>query len=145
MSRTLNYKEYARELAGEPVAGPPVTQVPGTTVIPASVAFNRPPPPGRLVCVHPPGADLGKLVVLHGTPITIGREPGVDVLVSEASVSRTHARLEPRPDGVYRLTDLGSSNGTFINGVRLESGPVHNGDRVQFGKVVFLYLTGENL
>ena len=141
MSRTLNYKEYARELAGEP----PPTQAPGTVAIPTRVAFNRPPPPSRLVCVHPPGPQLGQLVVLRGAPLLIGREPGVDVLVEDVSVSRKHARLEPRPDGVYRLTDLGSSNGTFVNGVRLQSGPVHNGDRVQFGNVVFLFLTGEGL
>lgn len=141
MSRTLSYKEYARELNGEPPAGP----APATAVIPARVAFNRPPPPGRLVCVHPPGEHLGKLVVLRGTPIVIGREPDVDVVVDEPSVSRKHARLEPRPDGVYRLTDLDSSNGTFVNGVRLETSPVHGGDRVQFGNVVFLYLTGEGL
>ena len=67
------------------------------------------------------------------------------MVVDEPSVSRTHARLEPRPDGVYRIVDLGSSNGTFVNGVRLQSGPVHNGDRVQFGNVVFLFLTGASL
>jgi hypothetical protein len=141
VSRTLSYKEYARELSGEP----PPTQVPVTAVIPTRVAFNRTPPPSRLVCVHPPGTQLGRLVVLCGAPLVIGREPGLDLVVDDPSVSRTHARLEPRPDGVYRLTDLGSSNGTFVNGVRLQSGPVHNGDRVQLGNVVFLFLTGEDL
>lgn len=141
MGRTLNYKEFAREMAGEA----PTSPVPGTAVIPTRVAFNRLPPPARLVCVHPPGAQLGKLITLHGAPLVVGREPGVDLLVDDLSVSRTHARLEPRPDGVYRLIDLGSSNGTYVNGVRLESGTVHSGDRVQFGNVVFLYLTGENL
>jgi hypothetical protein len=140
VSRTLNYKEYARELAGEPPAEP----APATAVIPTRVAFNRTPPPARLVCVDPPGDHLGRLVILRGAPLVIGREPTVDVVVDEPSVSRTHARLEPRPNGVYRLTDLGSSNGTYVNGVRLQSGPVHAGDRVQFGNLVFLYLTGES-
>lgn len=141
MSRTLNYKEYARELSGEsPAAAPP-----NTAVVPTRVAFNRPLPPARIVCVHPPGPSMGRLVVLSGTPVVIGRETGVDIVVDDPSVSRTHARLEPRSDGVYRFTDLGSSNGTFVNNVRLESGPLQNGDRVQVGNVVFLYLTGEDL
>jgi hypothetical protein len=144
VSRTLNDKEYAWQVTGDAPAEP-ASMAPGTAVISAKVAFNRLPPPGRLVCVHPPGELLGRLFELRATTLTIGREPGVDLLVDDPSVSRSHARLEPRPDGVYRLTDAGSSNGTLVNGVRLQSGPVHHGDRVQFGNVVFLYLTAGGL
>ncbi|MFO0800159.1 MAG: FHA domain-containing protein [Gemmataceae bacterium] len=139
MSRTLNYKEYARELAG----APPAQSAPVTAVIPTPAAHLRPQPPGVLVCVQPPGELLGKLITLRGTPVVFGREQEADVVIDEPSVSRAHARMEPRPGGAYRLIDLGSSNGTYVNGVRLESSPVHNGDRVQFGNVVFLYITGE--
>ena len=65
----------------------------------------------------------------------LGREPGLDVVIAAtaANVSRRHAEIR-RQDNVYILVDLGSFNGTFINGRRIVGGEIlHDGDLVQLG------------
>jgi len=77
---------------------------------------------------------------LQHIPITkdatrMGREPGLDVVIgaSAANVSRRHAEIR-RQDAVYILVDLGSFNGTFINGRRIAGGEIlHDGDQIQLG------------
>lgn len=70
--------------------------------------------------------------------LTIGRQPGVNLFVNEASVSRHHAQLDYH-DTQYFLRDLKSLNGTFINGNRLEverAYPLHVNDVIRFGNIV---------
>jgi hypothetical protein len=65
----------------------------------------------------------------------LGREPGLDVVfgATAANVSRRHAEIR-RQDNVYILVDLGSFNGTFINGRRIANGEIlHDGDVIQLG------------
>src|SRR5437867_6165690 len=65
----------------------------------------------------------------------LGREPGLDVVIAStaANVSRRHAEIR-RQEGVYVLVDLGSFNGTFLNGRRIVGGEIlHDGDVVQLG------------
>jgi hypothetical protein len=137
LGRTLTYKEFAQVAGGSPA--------PGTVVVESGASFRRPVPPARLVCVHPPGPLLGRLYELRGVPVVVGRDDGTDLLVPDPSVSRTHARVDPRPDGVYEVTDLGSSNGTLVNGEAVGSRVVRCGDRIHFGNAVFLFLTGDGL
>jgi FHA domain len=79
--------------------------------------------------VFPPGS---------GVRFTIGRTRECDLCLSDLSVSRMHALLVHREDG-WVLSDLGSHNGTRLNGwlVR-EPVPVHPGDRVEFGSMAFI-------
>jgi len=65
----------------------------------------------------------------------LGREPGLEVVIAStaANVSRRHAEIR-RQDGIYILVDLGSFNGTFLNGRRIAGGEIlHEGDVVQLG------------
>ena len=65
----------------------------------------------------------------------LGREPGLEVVIAStaANVSRRHAEIRHQ-DGIYILVDLGSFNGTFLNGRRIASGEIlHEGDVVQLG------------
>jgi pSer/pThr/pTyr-binding forkhead associated (FHA) protein/S1-C subfamily serine protease len=85
------------------------------------------------------GAEIG-----IGRPVTIGRDPGNDVaLPKDASASATHARIEMR-GGQVVLTDLGSSNGTWVNGVRITT-PVYltHGDKFRIGDTIFRLREGE--
>jgi FHA domain/DUF1707 SHOCT-like domain len=65
--------------------------------------------------------------------VTVGRSPRCDCVISDLTVSRTHARLSRRDDRWF-LTDFGSTNGTRVNGWRVtEEVEVRPGDRVTFG------------
>ena len=74
--------------------------------------------------------------VTAGTPVVIGRSPGSDVLVADVSVSRRHAELTATASGIA-LRDLGSSNGSAINGAKVTTGQIIPGDTVAFGKVSY--------
>ncbi|HEY5925932.1 MAG TPA: ATP-binding protein [Kofleriaceae bacterium] len=91
----------------------------------------------RLICVT--GTDLGRTFRIVRTPIVIGRG-NVDVALRGADVSRQHARLT-NIGNEFLLEDLGSQNGTFINGVLVEGGKatVRVGDRVQCGSTIFVF------
>lgn len=65
----------------------------------------------------------------------VGRAVTSDIPLYDPTVSRRHAELTPLPSGV-RIHDLGSSNGTFINGNKIETGLLLEGDSVTFGKIV---------
>lgn len=71
-----------------------------------------------------------------GRSLVLGRAITSDIAVIDPTISRRHAELEVVEDGV-RVRDLGSSNGTFINGARAEDGTLRPNDSVSFGKVVF--------
>ena len=103
---------------------------------------------------HRGGAELPVLIGQTGPlngqrwlidhSLTIGREVGCDILISDRQVSRYHARLNLTEDGVT-LEDLGSKNGTFCNGARLEE-PVllADGDLVQVSLVQhFVFLSSD--
>ena len=81
------------------------------------------------------GVDAGASLVLDGGRVTIGRGAGCDLIVRDTTVSREHAALVLRGD-TWWILDLGSTNGTRINGLRAAEHPVVSGDRVELGDVV---------
>jgi hypothetical protein len=95
---------------------------------------------GRLVVVKSRGLDEGADFSLDSTPITIGRANENDIpLHDDDFASARHARVEPRRDGVW-LHDLGSTNGTFINGGRIERPrKLTRGDVVRVGETDFRF------
>src|SRR3954449_12738038 len=77
-----------------------------------------------------------KVDVRDGAPMLVGRAPTCDVPVFDPTISRRHAEVSLVPGGV-EIVDLGSSNGTFVNGDRVTKATAKGGDVVTFGKVVF--------
>lgn len=71
-----------------------------------------------------------------GAAQLVGRAPTCDLPIIDPTISRRHAEVEVADDGVL-VRDLGSSNGTFANGVRVQESRLRVGDRVTFGKVEF--------
>ncbi|MGW6706640.1 FHA domain-containing protein [Streptomyces sp. NPDC054956] len=82
---------------------------------------------------------LPKLLLPHpgAGALRIGRDPGNGLRLSHETVSRAHAELRQR-DGVWVVTDLGSTNGTTVNGRRVTgSAVVRDGDQIGFGRMSF--------
>ncbi|MEV6247918.1 FHA domain-containing protein [Streptomyces sp. NPDC051742] len=75
--------------------------------------------------------------------IKIGRAPENDVVVSDLVVSRRHAELRAQPDGTYWIHDLGSHNGTFLNGVPVVDARVTPDDIVGIGRCAFCLIGGQ--
>jgi pSer/pThr/pTyr-binding forkhead associated (FHA) protein len=74
---------------------------------------------GRLVVVSSPTFQDGEVFTLDSHPLTVGRAVNNDVsMPDDEYASGRHARFEPRRDGVW-VEDIGSTNGTFVNGIRL--------------------------
>ena len=72
--------------------------------------------------------------ILPGGVRTIGRATGADFIVDEALVSRVHCRLMALPNGQLEVRDLDSTNGTYINGERIERALLAPGDKLQVGR-----------
>jgi hypothetical protein len=95
---------------------------------------------GRLVVDQSPVLTQGDEFELDSAPVTIGRSAGNDVaLEGDEFASARHVRFEPRRDGVY-VHDLGSTNGTYVNGVRIEGArKLSAGDVVRVGETDLRY------
>ena len=84
------------------------------------------------------GPTVGKTYPLDAQEITIGRDAVNIIAINDAEVSRRHARMELR-GSAYVIQDLGSTNGTFVNGTRISGMQVLNpGDTVSFGEGIVL-------
>jgi pSer/pThr/pTyr-binding forkhead associated (FHA) protein len=90
---------------------------------------------GRLVVVTSPTLAHGEERLLNSAPLTFGRGPQNDVtLEGDDYASARHARIEPRGDGVW-VEDVGSTNGTFLNGIKLtRARKLSPGDVVRIGE-----------
>ncbi|MDH4168889.1 MAG: FHA domain-containing protein [Acidimicrobiia bacterium] len=97
-------------------------------------------------------ADLGLLVVKRGQKagsryaldselVTAGRHPDSDIFLDDVTVSRRHAELT-HADGVYRVRDVGSLNGTYLNRERIDEAPLADGDELQIGKFKLVFFHG---
>jgi pSer/pThr/pTyr-binding forkhead associated (FHA) protein len=93
--------------------------------------------PGRYIEVQ--GADRALTIPLEGEAMRIGRGLAANLRLDETSVSRSHAILVPRADGA-RILDDRSSNGTFVNGRRVQQAELANGDVIRVGRVLLRYL-----
>jgi pSer/pThr/pTyr-binding forkhead associated (FHA) protein len=101
---------------------------------------NRPLQTGSLIVLSSPALREGETRRLNSAPLTVGRGPQNDVPIeSDQFASAQHVRFEPRSDGVYVL-DVGSTNGTFVNGGRLvEPHRLRPGDVVRVGETDFRF------
>ena len=98
----------------------------------ANEALSARPAPG-LQIVSVDGSQALRLV--RTRPVSVGRDDECDLVLRDPSVSGRHARLH-FADGLWWLTDLGSTNGTWLNGARLaDPVSIMAGDIVQFGRI----------
>jgi pSer/pThr/pTyr-binding forkhead associated (FHA) protein len=94
---------------------------------------------GATLVIRSGGGRAGEVFKVAGQQMTIGRSPDAEVFLDDVTVSRNHALLVSRRDGLY-VDDLGSLNGTYVNRRRIESHKLINGDELQVGKYKLTYL-----
>jgi DNA-binding NtrC family response regulator len=97
----------------------------------------------RLEVVVVDGPDMGRLATLErGGSVVVGSEHGADLLLTDDRVSRRHARLSLRDDGVVEIEDLGSRNGTMLEGARIQRAEARAGATLKLGKSFLRLIAG---
>ena len=71
--------------------------------------------------------------------LLMGRESKNDIVVNDINASRTHAELRFEPQGVWTVTDLGSTNGTLVNGREVATQPLYEGDQITIGMTNYVF------
>lgn len=113
-----------------------VTPPPAAPVDVADTATRARQLPARVVLRGVSGSYFGKIVPVRGR-LLIGRGNDCGLILDEPEMSRHHAVIENAGDGVY-LRDLGSANGTFVNGVQVRDAVLHTDDQIAFDRNRFL-------
>jgi hypothetical protein len=129
--------------SGEPADSPPgLSDEEGDTGEPdprmdtAVFSVSRPKAPAaRLRIIRSDGTE--REVEADGTQMTIGRARDNDLVLDDGKVSRHHARLLPRHRTLV-FTDLGSTNGSWVNGTRIGEVALGEGDRIEIGETVLV-------
>ncbi len=97
-----------------------------------------------LVHIYPTGPAMGSRYALGDAPLVIGRGEDCDIRIEHDTVSRRHIRVVPSGDG-YAVSDLGSTNGTFVNNAPVTRHLLHDGDYLRVGKCIYRFLAGGNV
>ena len=106
-----------------------------------TLVFRRPVPQPARAVLRILGADgRERTVEVDGTPLTIGRSQDNLLVLGDKRVSRHHGRLQAR-HGTLVYTDLGSTNGSRVNGIRVDEIVLGEGDRLQVGDTVLVVET----
>jgi len=86
------------------------------------------------------GPDAGAKYLLDNDVVRVGRHPESDIFLDDITVSRRHAEVV-RDGRDYRVRDVGSLNGTYVNRDRIDDAELVSGDEVQVGKFKLVFLT----
>jgi Protein of unknown function (DUF3662)/FHA domain len=89
-----------------------------------------------VVVIHEDGAE--RTVALSSDSVTIGRLAECDVVLTDKGASRKHAQLKQR-NGTWTITDLGSTNGTRLNGQTIQSRELADGDKITIGTTMLVF------
>ena len=84
------------------------------------------------------GADRGLVYRFNSETILLGRL-NTDLVVRDSDVSRRHAIIEVFEDDLVYIRDLGSTNGTFVNGQRISTVKMNNGDKIKLGRCIISF------
>lgn len=88
---------------------------------------------GAALVIRSGGGRAGESFPVEEERLSIGRSPDAGIFLDDVTVSRNHALVVKRKEGVY-IDDLGSLNGTYVNRHRIESQLLEDGDEIQVGK-----------
>lgn len=94
--------------------------------------------PGTALLIAMRGPNAGARFLLDDEEIGSGRHTDSDIFLDDVTVSRRHAVFRRGQQG-YSVVDVGSLNGTYVNGAISDAAELHSGDEVQIGKFRFVY------
>jgi diguanylate cyclase (GGDEF)-like protein len=112
-----------------------------TFQVPQRVLGNGAGERACLVHIYPADANMGRRYPLGELPVVIGRSDDCAIRNTDESVSRRHARIV-RKDDRYTVTDLDSTNGTFVNNASRRESPLRDGDYLRVGNCIYRFLAG---
>ncbi len=115
------------------------TQIGGVNPVPLKEGGGDP----CLVVVS--GPNLGEVFPLSQSPVEIGRNEDADIICDDPLISRKHAQIIKNLEAQWRLIDMHSTNGTYLNFQRVESLPLHSGDKISIGKTIFKFLDRDSI
>ena len=95
-------------------------------------------PAGSALLVVQRGPSAGSRFLLDTDLVSAGRHPESEIFLDDVTVSRRHAEFRRGPEG-YRVADVGSLNGTYVNRDRIDEVLLQGGDEVQIGKYRLVY------
>ncbi len=93
---------------------------------------------GAAMLVVKRGPNAGTRFVLAKPVTTVGRHPESDMFLDDITVSRRHAEITS-DNGSFRIADMGSLNGTYVNKLRVEQADLSSGDEIQIGKFRLIF------
>jgi len=146
---------------GTPLAPPPSEPAPAETT--TTVTFGAPAkveseeraslnaadaaavdalPAGSALLVVQRGPGAGSRYLLDTDLSTVGRHPESDIFLDDITVSRRHVEFR-RQDSRFRVHDVGSLNGTYLNGDRVDDAELQNGDEVRIGKFRLIFFASD--
>jgi pSer/pThr/pTyr-binding forkhead associated (FHA) protein len=98
-------------------------------------------PSGSALVAVKRGPHAGLRFLLYQPCVSIGRHPDSDIFLDDVTVSRRHAEFRKENDE-FRIVDIGSLNGTYVNSKPVDSVVLANGDQIQIGRSTLVFLTG---
>jgi two-component system, cell cycle response regulator len=117
----------------------------GTVVSPPDTKPTVATQEASLVLIYPPSQTIGRRFTLGTGQTVIGRTSTNTIHNPDDTVSRHHARIDFGSGGKYTVTDLDSTNGTFVNDVRVKSQPLRDGDYLRVGSCIYRFLASGNV
>ena len=109
---------------------------------PADAAAVDALPAGSALLVVQRGPGAGSRYLLDTDLSTVGRHPESDIFLDDITVSRRHVEFR-REDETFRVHDVGSLNGTYLNGDRVDDAELQNGDEVRIGKFRLIFFASD--
>ena len=111
-----------------------------TTEFAAGNAGVNPIPDGNAVRAALIFASTNRRIDLASSRLILGRSSSSDITLDDINASRTHAELRLEPQGVWVISDLGSMNGTYVNGRSITQAMLSNGDRIVIGSTDLFFV-----
>ena len=88
------------------------------------------------------GPNRGARFLINSDKTAIGRDPKSEIFLDDVTVSRIHASVERQTNGDFKVVDLGSLNGSYVNAHQVQESSLSIGDEIQIGKFRLTYFKG---